>query len=48
LRAIQQSNQKLRPFRTGSLVSSVENSASPSSDPTSSARKTAFGNSCKN
>jgi len=48
LRAIQQSDQKLRPFRTGTLVSSAETSASPSSDSTSTAMKTASGNSCKN
>jgi hypothetical protein len=48
LRAIQRSDQKLRPFRTGTLVSSAETSASPSSDSTSTLRKTGFGNSCKN
>jgi hypothetical protein len=48
LRAIQRSDQKLRPFRTGTLVSREETSASPSSDFTLSARKTAFRNSCKN
>jgi hypothetical protein len=40
LRAIQRSNQKLRPFRTCTLVSSSETSASPSRDSTSTARKT--------
>jgi hypothetical protein len=39
---------KLRPFRTGTLVSSPEISASPSSDSTSTARTTASGNSCIN
>jgi len=48
LRAIQWSDQKLWPFRTGTVVSSDETSASPSSDSTCTARKTASGNSCKN
>jgi len=47
LRAIQRSVQKLWPFRTGTLVSSAETSASPSSDCTSTTRKTASGNTCK-
>jgi hypothetical protein len=48
LRAIQRSDQKLRPFVTGALVSSEETSASPSSDSTSTARNTASGNYSKN
>jgi hypothetical protein len=48
LRAIQRSDQKLWPFRTGTLVLTVETSGSPSCDSTSSTRKTASGNSCKN
>jgi hypothetical protein len=48
LRAIQRSDQKLRPFRTGTVVSRAETSASPSSDSTSTAWKTACENSCKN
>jgi len=48
LRAIQRSDQKLWPFRTGTLVSSDETSTSPGSDSTSTPRKTASGNSCKN
>ena len=36
------------PFRTGTLVSRDDTSDSPSSDSTSSTRKTASGNSCKN
>jgi hypothetical protein len=47
LRAIQRSDQKLLPFRTGTLVSSDETSDSSSSDSTSITRKTAFRNSCK-
>jgi len=48
LREIQRSDQKLWPFRTGTLVSSDETSASQSSDSTSTTRKTASGKSCKN
>jgi hypothetical protein len=48
LRAIQRSDQKLRPFITGTLVKSAETSASLSSDSTSTLRKTGYGNSCKN
>jgi hypothetical protein len=48
LRAIPRSDQKLRPFRTGNLVSRAETSAPPSSDSTSIAWKTVSGNSCKN
>jgi len=47
LRAIQRSDQKLWPFRTGTLFSRDDTSASPSSDSTSTPRKTASGNSCK-
>jgi hypothetical protein len=39
---------KVIPFRTGTLVSTVETSDSPSSDSTSTTRKTASRNSCKN
>ena len=42
------SDQKLGSFRTGTLVLSGETSASPSSDTTSTLRKPASGNSCKN
>ena len=42
------SDQKLGSFRTGTLVWSGETSASPSSDSTSTPRKLASGNSCKN
>jgi hypothetical protein len=48
LMAIQWSNQKLRLFRTVTLVRRDQTSASPSSDSTSPPTKTAFGNSCKN
>jgi hypothetical protein len=44
---IQRSDQKLWPFRKGTLVSSDGTSASPSSDSTSTPRKTAFRNSSK-
>jgi len=44
---IQRSDQKLWPFRTGTLVSSDDTSASSSSDSTSTTRKTASRNSCK-
>jgi len=47
LRAIQRSDQKLWPFRTGTLVARDDSSASRSSDSTSTPRKTASGNSCK-
>jgi hypothetical protein len=47
LREIQRSDQKLWPFRTGTLVAGDDTSASPSSDSTSTPRKTASGNSCK-
>jgi len=47
LRAIQRSDKKLWPFRTGTLVSSDQTSDSPSGDSISSTRKTASGNSCK-
>uniref|UniRef100_A0A2K1RA51 Ribulose bisphosphate carboxylase large subunit C-terminal domain-containing protein n=1 Tax=Populus trichocarpa TaxID=3694 RepID=A0A2K1RA51_POPTR len=46
--AIKRLDQKLGPFRTGSLVWSDETSASPSCDSTSTPRKPASGNSCKN
>ena len=42
------SDQKLGPFRTGSLVWSDETFASPTSDYTSTPQKPAFGNCCKN
>jgi hypothetical protein len=42
------SDQKLGSFRTGTLVWSDEYSASPRSDSTSTPRKPASGNSCKN
>jgi len=42
------SDQKLGSFRTGTLVCSGEYSASPRSDSTSTPRKPASGNSCKN
>jgi hypothetical protein len=42
---IQRSDQKLGPFRIGTLVWSYETSASPSSDSTSTPRKPASGNS---
>jgi len=45
LRVIQRSDQKLGPFRTGTLVWSDETSASPSGVSTSTPRKTASGNS---
>jgi hypothetical protein len=48
LREIQRSDQKLWPFRTGTLVAGDDTSASPSSDSTSTPRKTASRNSCKN
>jgi hypothetical protein len=48
LRAIQWSDQKLWPFRTGTLVSSNEPSASSSSDSTCTPRKAASENSSKN
>jgi len=47
LREIQRSDQKLWPFRMGTLVAGDDTSASPSSDSTSTPRKTASGNSCK-
>jgi len=47
LRAIQRSDQKLWPFRTGTRVSSDKTSDSPSSDSTCTPRKTASGNSCR-
>jgi len=47
LREIQRSDQKLWPFRTGTLVWRVETSASPSSGSTSTPRKTASGKSYK-
>jgi hypothetical protein len=47
LREIKRSDQKLWPFRTGTLVSSDETSSSPSGDSTSTPRKTASGNSSK-
>ena len=47
MRAIQRSDQKLWPFRTGTLVSSDDTSASPSSNSTSTPRKRTSGNSCK-
>jgi len=45
LRVIQRSDQKLWPFRTGTLVWSDETSASPSTDSTSTPSKTASENS---
>ena len=45
---IQRSDQKVWPLRTGILVSSDETSSSPSGDSTSTPRKPASGNSCKN
>ena len=45
MREIQRSDQKLGPFRTGTLVWSDETSASPSTDSTSTLRKTASENS---
>jgi len=42
------SDQKLGSFRRGTLVCSGEYSASPRSDSTSTPRKPASGNSCKN
>jgi hypothetical protein len=47
LREIQRSDQKVWPFRTVTMVSSDETSSSPSSDSTSTPRKTASGNSSK-
>ena len=44
----QRSDQKLSPFRTGTLVFIGETSASPSCDSTSTPQKPASGNSCKN
>jgi hypothetical protein len=44
---IQRSDQKLGSFRTGTLVSCGETSTSPSTDSTSTPRKTASGNSSK-
>jgi len=46
--AIKQSDQKLSLFRTGTLVWSGETSASPCCNSTSTPRKPASGNSCKN
>jgi hypothetical protein len=48
LMAIKRPDQKLGPFQTGSLFWSDETSASPTSDSTSTPRKPASGNSCKN
>jgi hypothetical protein len=48
LMAIKRSDQKLGPFRTCSLVWSDETSASPTSDSTSTPRKPASRNYCKN
>jgi hypothetical protein len=48
LSAIQPSDQKLWTFQTGTLVPSDVTSASPSRDSTSTPRKTASGNYCKN
>jgi hypothetical protein len=48
LKAIQRSDEKLWPFRTGTMVSSDETTASPSSDSTSTTRKTASRKSCAN
>jgi len=47
LKEIKRSDQKLWPFRTGTLFWSNETSASPSGDSTSTPRTTASGNSCK-
>jgi hypothetical protein len=47
LTEIQRWDQKLWPFRTGTLVVGDDTSASPSSDSTSTPRKTPSGNSCK-
>jgi hypothetical protein len=47
LREIQRSDQKLWPFRTGTIVSSDETSSSASGDSTSTPTKTASGNYCK-
>jgi hypothetical protein len=47
LREIQRSDQKLWPFRTGTLVRRDEPFTLPSSDSKSTPRKTASGNSCK-
>jgi len=47
LGTIQRSDQKLWPFRTGTLVQRDEPSASLSSDSTSTPRKTSSRNSCK-
>jgi len=47
LREIQRSDQKLWPFRTGTLVARDDSSASRNSDSTSTPRKMASGNSCK-
>jgi hypothetical protein len=47
LREMQRSDQKLWPFRMGTLVAGDDTSASPRSDSTSTPRKTASGNSCK-
>jgi hypothetical protein len=48
LREIQRSDQKLWPFRTGTLVSNDDTSSSPSGDSSSTPRKPASRNSCKN
>jgi hypothetical protein len=48
LRAIQQSDQKLRSFRTVTLIWPDQTSASQSSDSTSSTRNTTSRNPCKN
>jgi len=48
LRKIQRSDQKLLPFRNGTLVSIDDTSYSAGSDSTSTTRKMASGNSCKN
>jgi len=48
LREIQRSDQKLCPFRTGTFVYNDETSASPSSDSTSTTRKTVSVNCFKN
>jgi hypothetical protein len=48
LMEIQRSDQMLWPFQTGTLVSSDDTSASPSSDSTCTPTKTASRNSCKN
>jgi hypothetical protein len=47
LKVMQWSDQKLGPFRTGTLVWSGETFASPSSDSKFTPRKPASGNSCK-